>query len=481
MLTVKSIGGGGAAEVTNGVLQEYASAGEEIPKNTFVQLVETLQFDEGHTGGKLTNQPSLNEGITFSHIVELAKGRYFMFSDSDLTGAVCTVKEDVVEVGPSVPVITSTQKASNVYSVHLIRRSENEVQLLYMAYFTPTSNYIYSDICTVSGTDISVKSQKVTSTAFSQTEFTAEKLSDNMVAVLYAKQKVLYINVWTVNADGSLTQREEKALSSRTSYRYVECQLIRLSDTSVICSFRLNYGEPVLNTVCRIAGAGISVGTDTSGIDLKKPAVARGSGEGFWYFAEEGSIPSQVKAFPVSINGMILTKGEAVPVLSPVTEGSSVLSYKLYAAMQVSEAQILLLVSQQEHVSFGGGNYTAKGESLGIVFFNTDENAAENLTGQFISFDGLPLRYGYEPKGSQIVTGGMNPTEIAFDAEKNQACFVIDPMKNAVESAGILFGTVQLGESLYTVQPAANRIDGLTKSAVTPDKKGLVWSLNTPP
>lgn len=79
MLTVKGIGGGGSAKVTNGILQEMYAAEEDIPANTFVETTPTFGsvYESGLKVDKLWDN---NIEPTYITKLQLDEDRFLYFS-----------------------------------------------------------------------------------------------------------------------------------------------------------------------------------------------------------------------------------------------------------------------------------------------------------------------------------------------------------------------------------------------------------------
>lgn len=479
MLTAKGIGGG-AAKVTNGILQEMYAAEGEIPAGTFVEIVKSINLDSSNMSISVENQLAIAYD-SFDYAIGLSENKFLVYKNgSGVT--VCSMDSNQVKIG-------TFTRVSDFGC--FIKYSKNMVFLLHKS--SSNSNNLNARICKIETDDTVSVSNTIAIANFSDSlevsKVTGCITESGKLAFLCHRtsffDKKYAIAVGLATFDNTSLSPEWNVIINRASeYGDITCpKVIPLSGDRFIAAYQDVDNRTSKMHIIKEETAVLGYSSTN-----KEDVFSYGNSD---FFFIEGVLyhihttgngkSARICVTPFSISGTTLTKQDSINLTDITTEetenGSRTITFMSHLAVEIMPKIFLLLVDKGWYKISGSGSYSRTDYKEGVLLYAIDESLlADNLQGRFIPLSELNF-YGYSKvlSNSSFADGS---TAHVWTELSGKLFFAINNAVNYSDKSKD-FVELQVGNIVTTTQLSTNAIEGLTKTKCTKTQKGQVWLLNT--
>ena len=417
----------GGGEVTNGVIEQHAATGGNIPANTFVEIIADFSDVTASSATGLyevgTSRASSRRSTTVAVLDETHVFVTFL-QQGKTYGAVCAISGDSITPGAAVQLTAYSNSASTVSSLAL---DESTVFVTYRSGASERS----AVVCSISGDAVTVNTPvALTGMAFGL-HSNAAILDNGDVLVVdggnQMKAVVLTISGTTITA-GSVT--DVANVSTYYSADYERVGLDVVSAGSAVIAYHQNSTQYLAAKVLTISGTTITAGSEVTltSSTVTGVLVKSLSAESVLIAYETGASAQTVTC---SVSGDTLVAGEIATV-----------GINNYAMNVIDVDAKTFLLGYSEAMS---------SSKLTIVPCTINGGAA--TIGQPVSISGASWydRHLGALNAQRILDAGVNRSNVF------QARFL---------------------DASLLVSPSQTKIDGLTAEDITMGEAGDVWVLN---
>ena len=263
--------GSGAGNVVNGIIEQYYAATNDVKANTFVEYVDKFQLENPGA----TTQISSKINSTSVSAVQLAENKVFVafnikngYSYWSVYGVVCTINNGVVTAGTTVAINTVENVAHTARNVVALALSSTKVVVIFSNDVSETLTSAFGKVCTISGTSISVGSEKEIKCSDNYWGYAkaAALSSSSFIVVGESTNYNIYAVICTVSGSTITTGTSKliRAASLGTDAKY---DIIKLTSSKALLAYARYksgsssyYGTAVV--VLTISGTTITTGTE---------------------------------------------------------------------------------------------------------------------------------------------------------------------------------------------------------------------------
>lgn len=468
MLINRAGGGGGSLDITNGRIEDLYAMDEDVPANTFVELIDYLYDDPEHPALSIKSHCEMNTISASRKIVKLSDSLYLMFTDRDVYS--CVIDGDNISVTDTKSFTTSGYKFNDAEKF-----SANSAIVV----ANGNSNYgrIQGYLVTINeNNSISIIDKGSLSTSLYPFNARVVYLSDRKALI-----------VWNQTDDYSSTKTSLAAIiayndtfssiitiaSNLFEIKPQHFKVVALSETKILCAFdtyvdtsyrayllALGIDNTSISIVAPLTSIVETVDQDVSrlsicGIDNQRALILD---EGF---NSAGSMFSSVFATIVKIDGRsisIIGRTEIASKKEADNIGDVGDSFDVIQAIKVPD-MIFAAIKYTEYVRITVGSYN----------YNYRSQLAVPIE---VTADDRIIKKGLSKLVEGAYTTVLDNSMFASNDET--------PIFIASGSGKLNFWSYMVGELVTVVQNAAIKIDGITKTKATPDQKGKVWLLDSP-
>ena len=195
--------GSGAGNVVNGIIEQYYAATDDVKANTFVEYVEKFELTAPSAGNQIATS---NLCVTVS-AVKLTDSKVFIAYNKksgyyyNVYGVVCTIENGIISAGTPVVIDNTETVPHSAQYIVAMALTSTKIAIAYSNDRSETLTSAWSVICTISGKSISVGTKKeLTSSIRYWGNIRAAKLSDSsFIVVCQTENYYIYSAVCTVS------------------------------------------------------------------------------------------------------------------------------------------------------------------------------------------------------------------------------------------------------------------------------------------
>ena len=445
------VGGGG--DVVNGVIERYKASTSTISANTFVEFVQTI------TSGVPKALHTGNGG--YIDVARLDASKVFVAYevDSVLYGVVCTISGTTFSIGTRVQIASDS---TYLAYPNVCELSSKSVAVIYQ--LTSNTGPVKGNVCTISGTTITVGTQTSIATA-SYRHVKATTCSSTAVAVCYGKSSSNNSVVLQKVSISGTTMTVGTAVSMGLGPTY-GFSVAALSATSFI--------------FCGVyAGTSLAIklvsASDTT-LTIEKESTNVG--------APELDYPIGILPFDGSVVGIFLESGFNNQSKPNIQRGVRCLLLNIASTSEFSIMDYRPVYIDRANHSFNNIPPAAAckmfpgSTSKGIVSFLRGSGSVITLHAFTVELSNNTNLKVYESVGIRTHTTSAisNYAKQYGLAPMSNGTVFFGAFNNNGETGAKENGTVCTVNS--AVQPSSAVVDGITKTECTTSTAGDVWVLN---
>lgn len=472
MLINRAGGGGGSLDITNGRIEDLYAAGEDVPANTFVELLSYLHDDPDHPAVTINGHYEIDANLPekLSKIVQLEGNVYLIFVER--TVHLCVIDKNNASIIETKELVTN----SGFQFEDASKMSEGSAIVVFKmgAGYAPMCRVI---VDVDENNRLNTTSTHTISSSYYVSKARIARLSDNKVIVIWTqtdgatstktsiKAKIItggtYTNEQTVAAD--LFDKKPFYFKLASSESRVLCAF-SISDfgyTAYLLSFDIN-GNVVANTrpLVRVNALGQDV--------------------------------SEWNMLPIGDQRFLILDGR--------NDLGNVMFSSIFATIVTMNQNHLLIGDSRkllaEKIALNIGDSGDDFEPLGIIVhsnntlcavakltklmktsINSYDVIAQEHLALFIdtTLDDYPQKIGL----STLIE------DSEYTAVSDSSIFMLDNgsiafLATSNNYSNINFWLYEKGELVNVVQKSISKIDGLTKTQATTEQTGKVWLLDSP-